>query len=94
MKEKQAGIPQCSVLGFILHILYTDDKLNQEQDKFATFTDDTAILSIGQDEITSTRLLQKARGNIHNGTRKWKIKLNEEKAIHITLTNKRLSHHH
>lgn len=56
-----------------------------------TFADDTAILTTGQDEIILARLLQKTSRKIYNWINKLKIKLNEDKSVHINLTNKGLN---
>jgi hypothetical protein len=54
LKEIKAGVPQGSVLGPILYLLYTSDLPDLGNNTVATFVDDTAILSVGQ----ATRNLQ------------------------------------
>ena len=56
-----------------------------------TFADDTPLFTTGLEEVTSTRLLQKASNTVYEWTKKWKIKLNEAKSAHINFTNKRLN---
>jgi hypothetical protein len=90
LKDIQAGVPQGSVLGPVLYVLFTSDIPNFEEAKLATFADDTALLTTGQDEVSSTRLLQKASNTIYEWTKTWKIKLNEAKSAHINFINKRL----
>ena len=93
LKDVQAGVglPQGSVLGPVLYVLFTSNISNLEQAKLATFADDTTLLTTGQDVVISTRLLQKASNTIHEWTKKWKIKHNEDKSAHINFTNKRLN---
>ena len=92
LKKIEAGVPQGSVLGPILYLLYTCDLPTQEDSLVATFADDTAILAVGDDNIESTTKLQKAITDIHRWTKKWRIKLNESKSVHVEFTNKRCEH--
>lgn len=54
-----AGIPQNSVLGPMLYLLYIDDIPKTSGVKVATFADYTAILATEDDNISSTRKLQR-----------------------------------
>jgi hypothetical protein len=56
----------------------------------ATFADDTAVIAIGETVECSTRKLQSAVNKIAIWTRKWRIKLNESKSVHIDFTNKKI----
>lgn len=49
MKEIKAGVPQGSVLGPILYLIYTADLPELETVTIATFADDTAILAVDKD---------------------------------------------
>ncbi len=44
-----AGVPQCSVLGSILYLLYTINILEQDNTIIATFTNDIAVFSLHKD---------------------------------------------
>lgn len=91
LKEIRAGLPQGSVLGPILSLLYTNDLPTLKGTTIATFADDTAILAVGQDQRSSTRKLQKASNAVVDWTKQWKIKLNELKFIHVNFSNKKLA---
>jgi hypothetical protein len=54
----------------------------------ARFADDTAVMAIGETIDISTRKLQSAVNKVAIWTRKWRIKLNESKSVHIDFTNK------
>jgi hypothetical protein len=56
----------------------------------ATFADDTTVMAIGEIVEISTRKLQSAVNKIAIWTRKWRIKLNESKSVHIDFTNKKI----
>jgi predicted GIY-YIG superfamily endonuclease len=79
---------QGSVLGPVLYLLYTSDLPKLENSIVATFADDTAILAVGSDNEESTGKLQTAINRIQKWTKKWHIKLNESKSVHINFTNR------
>lgn len=86
-KKISAGVPQGSMLDPLLYLLYTNN-IPQEGITIATFADDTAILAIGSTVENSTFKLQSAVNRVSSWTKKWRIKLNESKSIHVNFTNK------
>jgi hypothetical protein len=54
----------------------------------ATFADDTAVLTKGRDFEEAAVKAQKALLDITNWTKKWRIKLNQQKSAHINFTYK------
>jgi ABC-type dipeptide/oligopeptide/nickel transport system ATPase component len=56
----------------------------------ATFADDIAVMTVGEIVESSTRKLQSAANKVAIWTRKWRIKLNESKSVHIDFTNKKI----
>lgn len=60
LKEIKAGVPQGSVLGPILYLLYTSDIPTLKNNTIATFADDTAILAVGESNQKATEKLQAA----------------------------------
>ena len=57
-------MPQGSILGPILYVLYTCDLPQTANVTVATFADDTALLAIGENINDATNMLQKASDNI------------------------------
>jgi hypothetical protein len=49
-------------------------------------------MAIGDNNTESTEKLQASITKVQSWTRKWRIKLNETKSVHIDFTNKRIEH--
>ena len=84
-----AGVPQGSVLGPTLYLLFTADVPKDPGTKIATFADDTAILATGINTRYSTMKLQSALNKVSAWTKKWRIHLNHAKSQHVNFTNRR-----
>lgn len=82
----KAGVPQGSVLGPTLYLLYTADIPTVNDTVIATYADDTAITYVSECQRAATAKLQKALNRVINWTNDWKIKLNQQKSIHVTYT--------
>lgn len=90
-RKIMAGVPQGSVLGPTLYLLYTADVPRSPGVRVATFADDTAVLAAGMNTAIATSNLQSALNQIVDWTKMWRIKLNESKSQHINFTLKKES---
>lgn len=89
----KSGVPQGSVLGPILYLLFTADIPipTSKSVVLSTFADDTAILSTNKNPQTASRELQDYLLEFEEYLKNWNIKTNETKSTHITFTLNKLT---
>lgn len=80
----QAGVPQGSVLGPFLYLLYTADIPTSNNTFIGAFADDTVIMATNESQQNAVENLQHAIDKVSSWTSDWKIKLNELKTVHVT----------
>jgi len=85
----QSAVPHGSILGPILYSIYTADLPEIEQTMTATYADDTAILASHQNPITDSTNLQHHLNQLEKWLKRWHMKANKIKSIHITFSLKR-----
>ena len=81
-----SGVPQGSFRGPLLYVLYTSDLPTSRETTLGTFADDTAIFATHEDPTIASLNLQEHLHIIEKWLKKWKIKVNESKSLHITFT--------
>ena len=84
--EINAGVPQGSVLGPTLYLIYTADIPQSEKIVTSTFADDTALLSSHSNPAVALRELNNHLRKIETWLNKWRIKVNETKSRHVTFS--------
>ena len=84
-----AGVPQGSVLGPYLYLVFTMDLPTDNKILTATFADDTAILCAHQDTTVTRQRLQDHINKVSEWCKTWGIRLNESKSTQVTFTLKR-----
>jgi hypothetical protein len=82
----QSGVPQGSVLGPLLYLLYTADIPTTADTLIATFADDTAILSSDARPPRASAKLQQHLNALQTWLDQWRVKVNNTKSTQITFT--------
>lgn len=87
--EVPAGVPQGSVLGPILYIIYCSDMPDLNGCDCASYADDTALFFSHEYGQNIVEKLQISLDILTNYFSKWKIKINEEKTQAVFFTRRR-----
>ena len=82
-----AGVPQGSVLGPLLFLVYINDIVKNIESTVKLFADDTSMYLSLEDTAERSRILNADLQKIINWSEKWKVDFNPAKTELVTFTN-------
>ena len=78
-REVSAGVPQGSVLGPLLFLVYINDIVTNIMSVIRLFADDTSLSSALENSDTRTETLNRDLNTINNWAKRWKMNFNVDK---------------
>jgi hypothetical protein len=87
----KSGVPQGSVFGPFLYLIFTADLPQTNDTLTAAFADDTDILTSDLDPRRAPKKLQNHLNTINRWLYQWKIRVNTTKSVQITYKEKQMS---
>ena len=93
----ESGVPQGSVLGPLLFLIYINDLATNIKSNIKFFADDTMLFSIVKDPVISANDLNQDLGVIHQWAHQWKMEFNPDpskQATEVLFSCKNSSPHH
>ena len=93
----EAGVPQGSILGPLLFIIYTNDLTDHINTNIRLYADDISIFEQGTNQNTTDQNLNQDLENLTKWAEDWHVKLNPEKTMRQlhqkTVTTTTKAHH-
>ena len=84
-----AGVPQGSILGPLLFLVYIYDKVNDIESNIDLFADDTSLSMVVGDPDTTGAILQTDINRIIDWANRWLVKFNPSKSESLIISRKR-----
>lgn len=89
-----AGVPQGSILGPLLFLVYINDIVRELSANVRLFADDTSLFVIVEDPISAANILNNDLLKISSWAGKWLVKFNPVKTVWFVITRRRNKRQH
>ena len=83
-----AGVPQGSILGPLLFLVYINDIIENIQSEIYIFADDTSLMRPIKNEVIDFDLLNEDLTQLHTWAQKWRVTFNATKTEYMIFSNK------
>ena len=87
-KEVKAGVPQGSILGPLLFLVFINDIVNDIGSSVKLFADDTSLYLIVDDPVMAANLMDIDLDKIHQWANNWLVKFNPHKTEELIISRK------
>jgi hypothetical protein len=88
--DTNAGVPQGSILGPLLFLVFINDITNNIESDIHLFADDTSLLDIIDNHLTSYAKLNRDLNRLSQWASKWLVTFNATKTVYLQVTRKLL----
>ena len=90
----RAGVPQGSVLGPLLFLVFINDITDNIQSHIKLFADDTMLYLDTEDHTKAAQILNQDLQNIYAWSQKWLVNFNAKKTESLIFTTKTVKQQH
>ena len=89
-----AGVPQCSIIGPLLFLIFINDIVNDIKANIRLFADDTSLYIIVEDPVAYAAVLNHDLSQISSWSKKWLVNFNPSKTESVISSRKHQKQHH